>query len=51
MISVIALCAFVFVLFVAASCIVQNSAKVMHRCWDGTEAEVCTPSGVSQGDP
>ena len=28
-----------------------HSAKVMHRCWDGSESEICPPSGVSQGNP
>jgi hypothetical protein len=29
----------------------SHSAKVMHRCWGGSESEICPPSGASQGSP
>ena len=36
--------------FVAGMYLYANSGKVMHTCWDGSEAETCPPSGVSQGE-
>jgi hypothetical protein len=37
--------------FVAGLYVVAHSGKLMHQCWDGTSAEICPPSGVSQGNP
>ena len=39
------------VLFVAGLYALGHNGKSMHRCWDGVSAEICPPSGVSQGDP
>ena len=38
-------------LFVAGLYFFNHSGKLMHPCWDGTSAEICPPSGVSQGNP
>ena len=37
--------------FVGGLYFVNHSSKFMHPCWDGTSAEICPPSGVSQGNP
>lgn len=38
-------------LLMGRSYFTSHSAKLMHSCWDGTESEICPPSGVSQGNP